>query len=274
MLVIIVAPAMPRWQETLPVGVQGAAHEEAEAGGGTGTSGNGAGGELFEDRCSACHTIGSGPLVGPDLQSAAGRPESDLKGLIRKMEEFVGPLTDAEVQTLADFLKSQTPQAQPAHGNAPLEEQASPAPIEPGSESNGRELFFGMKPLANQGIACMSCHEIAGEGGTLAVDLSAVSSRIGNAGLIAGIQRSGFPVMNAVYRNHPITDAEARDIAAFLTSLAQTEALENERSIPAVFLVSLGLAGLFMALLGVPYRKRNQGVRRRLVEAHSKRGTA
>ncbi|MCP5115571.1 MAG: cytochrome c, partial [bacterium] len=33
--------------------------------------------ELFEAKCTSCHTIGGGPLVGPDLEGVTSRREPD-----------------------------------------------------------------------------------------------------------------------------------------------------------------------------------------------------
>lgn len=91
---------------------------------------------LFEQKCTACHTIGGGKLVGPDLQGITVRRERDwltrwIKApdkvlaegdpiatqLLQEFNNLPMPnlgLTDAQVQALIAYLEAtQTPAAAP-----------------------------------------------------------------------------------------------------------------------------------------------------------------
>ncbi len=48
---------------------------------------------IFQAQCAACHTIGGGPLVGPDLLGVTERRENDwLIRWIRERVEFLAPV--------------------------------------------------------------------------------------------------------------------------------------------------------------------------------------
>jgi hypothetical protein len=47
----------------------------------------------FLQSCAACHSIGEGQLVGPDLLPATRRPAAELRAAVQRMEDNVGPLT-------------------------------------------------------------------------------------------------------------------------------------------------------------------------------------
>ncbi|WP_340695241.1 cytochrome c [Hydrogenobacter thermophilus] len=83
--------------------------------------------KIFEQKCSACHTIGKGKLVGPDLKGVSERRDLEwLKRFIKSptslinakdnvalslLKEYGTPmpdlgLTDDEVNALVNYLKS------------------------------------------------------------------------------------------------------------------------------------------------------------------------
>jgi mono/diheme cytochrome c family protein len=92
-----------------------------------------AGQQLFQSRCAACHTIGKGKLVGPDLAGVTSRrDESWLKRQIKEPDRLVAEndpiavqllkeannvpmpplgLNDAEVVAVIAYLKSTEQQA-------------------------------------------------------------------------------------------------------------------------------------------------------------------
>ncbi|MAF96872.1 MAG: hypothetical protein CMM60_14135 [Rhodospirillaceae bacterium] len=94
--------------------------------------------EIFLDNCAACHTIGKGKLVGPDLAGVTSRREAgwlkrqinDPEGLIAEKDPIAmqllkeadnvpmpGPeLSDADVVAVIAYLKSTEKQADVAVG--------------------------------------------------------------------------------------------------------------------------------------------------------------
>ncbi len=99
------------------------------------------GGRLFVEKCTACHTIGKGKLVGPDLSGVtARREESWLRRQIKEPERLIAEkdpivmvllkesnnvpmvplgLSDAEVESVIAYLKSTEQQASVETGLPP-----------------------------------------------------------------------------------------------------------------------------------------------------------
>ena len=50
--------------------------------------------EIFEDQCTACHTIGRGKLVGPDLAGVTGRREEGW--LTRQIKDPLGMIAEED----------------------------------------------------------------------------------------------------------------------------------------------------------------------------------
>ncbi len=97
--------------------------------------------EIFQDNCAACHTIGKGKLVGPDLAGVTSRREEswltrqikDPEGLIAEKDPVAMrllkeagnvpmpqlELSDAEVASVIAYLKSTERQADVAVGLPP-----------------------------------------------------------------------------------------------------------------------------------------------------------
>lgn len=231
--------------------------------------------QLFAGSCAACHTIGQGAGIGPDLLSATQRPKESLRVSVKKMEETVGPLTEAQVDGLVDLLKSSdlnqrlAALAQPA-----AEETVAAVELPRGSEPNGRRLFFGERPLAHGGPPCFACHAVASRGGNLAVDLTSVQARIGPSALMSATATPPFPMMKAAYAKRQVTQQEALDLAAFLESSAIDHPSvfqpPPERVLP-VHLGALSFAGVIFGAAGLLFRSRRAGVRSRLVRDSSRR---
>lgn len=205
-----------------------------------------AGAEIFQSKCSGCHTIGGGVLVGPDLQGVTERQDVEwLRQFIQNPDQVIASgdpiatqllqdfnnlpmpnlgLSDQEVGDLIAFLESQSKPA-----GTPTE--ATTAPPQPeliaeitGDPGAGLALFTGKVRLANGGPACMACHSVAGAGalggGSLGPDLTLVADRYGEAGLAGVLQTLSFKVMQDVYAGKPLTPQEQADLVAYFTHQA------------------------------------------------------
>lgn len=93
----------------LAAGCGGDDEQPSEPAGGGG-GGGGDGQQLFSDNCASCHTLaaaGASGKVGPDLDQL--KPGPDLvKTQVTNggggMPAFKGKLSDAEIQTIADYV--------------------------------------------------------------------------------------------------------------------------------------------------------------------------
>ena len=143
----------------------------------------------------------------------------------------------------------------------------TPAPE--GNADSGRALFIGATRLENGGGACISCHSVGGldgaGGGTLAVDLSKVATRYGDA-LRGVLGTLPFPVMQDAFADKPLTEAEKSDLTAFFTRTKwQPVAGEPFLAFPAA---GSGGALIVLLLFGFLGRRRLKGVRKPLIGGH------
>ena len=158
---------------------------------------------FFEENCTVCHTIGDGPLSGPDLKGLAQRkdrtwliqflrdPEAvinsgdpyakqivqDSSGVVMPTfpeitPELAAALLDLiEARSKATASESKTPESPSAAPESSPPEtlsevvEISDRPFTPRDVEQGKQIFGGARPLANGGPACFSCHGIRGFGG-------------------------------------------------------------------------------------------------------------
>lgn len=243
----------------------------ATIGGGTVVaSDTGDGASLFSQKCSGCHTVGKGKLVGPDLEPTHTWETDKLTGEVKRMEKMAGPLADTDVAQLVKFLKSQkatrlnadidTSFAAPVQSSSPAKPDFDLA-AEPGSAQTGRRLFTGEQGLANGGMACIACHQAESNGGTLAPDLSAIAEKMSPTALVAACEKTPYKVMKEAYASHPVTRQEAIDLTKYFDWLKTNK--PTAQRFP-VGLVGVAGAVLMMILIALGYRNRNTSVRDKL----------
>jgi len=104
--------------------------------------------------------------------------------------------------------------------------------------SSGEQLFegdfSGENPYKNGGPTCNSCHHVMSNavmaGGSLAPELTKAFTKYNEAGLIAILNDPPFPIMKAAYLNHPLTEEEVYDLAAFLQFVDQRTTKQKEEN--------------------------------------------
>lgn len=244
-----------------------------------------AGRATFEEKCVACHTTGSDRLVGPGLAGVTERRDhnwivefiTNPDGMIARgdpiatelLAEYLVPmpnlgLTSGQAEAVIAYLATVGSEAVPAAAEAAPAAPPTPAPA--GNASAGQALFAGAMRLENGGAACISCHSVGGldgaGGGTLAVDLSKVSSRYGDAlwGILGTLP---FPIMQDIFADRPLTEAERSDLTAYFRRVdMQTLSGKSFLAFPAA---GSGGALLVLLLFGFLGRRRLMGVRKTLV---------
>jgi cytochrome c2 len=240
-----------------------------------------AGKQIFQEKCTACHTIGNGPLVGPDLKGITTKEPRDwlehwitapdkmlaekdptATSLLHQFHDVPMPnlgLSASDVTAVIAFLETATSAPAPAG-------QAASEPAVKGDPEIGKDLFTGVTRYANGGPPCMACHSVGGigalGGGQLGPDLTGVAGRMGGeAGLNAFVAGTPTPTMKAVWSQHPLTTEERANVVAFLGQAEVTQ-----RPAAAIWqLAGLAALGLVVLLVIAGLRWQNRlrfGVRR------------
>lgn len=222
---------------------------------------------IFKETCTACHTIGKGKLVGPDLSNVQNRHSEEWISNFIKSSQTVIKSGDKYADSL---FKAFNQMPMPDHPNLTNDEikgliayisKQSSAPTTAttgaaallGNSNRGRDLFDGKIRFINRGAACNSCHNVDMQGyisgGALGKDLTHVITRLsapGVAGIISGLP---FPQMKATYNTRPVTSQEIADITAFLTTADKPVPLPTLTSGVGNYLLVWGAAGFVILLI-------------------------
>lgn len=236
---------------------------------------------LFQEKCVACHTIGAGDRVGPDLQGVTGR--RDHAWLVRwivapdqvlaagdpiateSLKKYRLPMpnlgvTEAQATALVAYLGAQA-------GLAPAPQPAQAAALPPGDPAAGKDLFTGAMRLTNGGPPCMACHSAAGigalGGGALGPDLTPAYAKFGASGIASALATIPFPTMTPIFTSRPLSAKEQADLAAFLQQTAVAE--RPPWAVGTLAALAGAGAALLLALANLIWRHRLTGVRRALV---------
>lgn len=191
---------------------------------------------VFKKYCGACHTVGGGKLVGPDLAGISNRREPEwIRNFTRKSGEMIRQGDPAALAIAAEYNNMMMPDFPGSDGelnqilmfflSSSSGPQAGAAPdtfllaAEGEHYTRGRRLFTGENGFRNRGPSCITCHaarNLGGIGGTLAKNLDLTYSSVKGPGIRSMLQNPAFPSMVSAYGTKPLTDQEIYDLAAFL----------------------------------------------------------
>ncbi len=197
--------------------------------------------QLFGTRCTACHNIGEGRKVGPDLLGVTDRRKPEW---IRTFLTSPGKVLDSGDPIAAQLLKDAFGVRMPEQDLKP--EQITqlleffslctkkggckPGPAIKlgidGSEGEvqfGRDLALGLQRLSGGGPACTECHHFRGVpllgGGNVGPDLTTSWGRLHDAGWADALLAS--PLEKKVYQGKELSDAEKFALRAYFATLSK-----------------------------------------------------
>jgi mono/diheme cytochrome c family protein len=244
--------------------------------------------QVFNTTCFACHTIGGGRLVGPDLLSVHERRSQEwLESFVKSSQSMINegdadavavfeeynriPMPDSlvseqQIRQVLSYIKSQSSTQTASTGASSSAQADVPESGELASEENilvGQELFQGNLRLANGGPACNACHDVRNDavigGGILARELTTVFSRMGGEGVKAILGQAPFPVMQAAYEDQSLTEDEVTALVAFLEYADS----EEYNQLPRDYGIGLFLSGavgasILFGIFGFVWRGRKK----------------
>lgn len=207
----------------------------------------------FKQICSACHTIGKGKLVGPDLANVHLRHSEEwLKKFIRSSQTVIksgdkyadslfkafnqvpmpdnSAFTDEDIKAILNYISVNSPAGQSSPTSAAPVSSNQDETISADVIDTGKQLFIGDTRFVNGGPTCNSCHNVKKlgiiSGGALAKDLTDIPTRMdyqGTKAIITGML-SGIPAMKQSFGNKPLTEDEIAALAAFLSNKSEDKA--------------------------------------------------
>jgi mono/diheme cytochrome c family protein len=248
-----------------------------------------AGEQLFQTTCFACHTIGGGRLVCPDLagihesrsqewleqfvmssQTMIKNGDPDAVALAADYNGIVMPdavISEQQIRDLLNYIRVKSVALKSVgdeNATAPVQPAPTAAPASPENIEKGQAMFQGATRFENGGAACNACHDVRNDavigGGILAAELTQVFSRMGGAGVKAILGQAPFPVMQAAYADKALTDEEIAALVAFLEFADSEEYNQLPRDYGiGLFLSGIVGAAILFLFFGIFWRGRKVG---------------
>jgi len=241
--------------------------------------------QYFNQNCKACHTIGGGKTIGPDLKGVSERQTREW--LISWMMDPAGVLKSGDAYAQKILKESNgVPMIASLGMNPELagkildyidmhssnKTQDHPIEISFNKEdiTLGYKYFTGSEAFENGAPSCISCHNVnslAGlGGGKLGVDLSDVVERLGGVkGLSGWLISPPVPTMAPIFSNKKLTSDEIKALVAFLNNENETQTEINPVSYSRFLFYGIFGTLLMFLLIGLIWRYRFRAVRKPMV---------
>ena len=227
--------------------------------------------------CNACHTIGGGDLVGPDLAGVTERrTEEWLTNWLTAPDQMLTSDPDAQAM-LAKYNNVPMPNlgltpdevaALIAYMGGGATTGGATAELPAGDATSGKAYFVGDKRFENGGPQCMSCHSVAGlgslGGGNLGPDLTTSGFVQSDVAFASFMGAPSTQTMGAIWANTPLTAQEQADLYAFLSKASVTK--RDPSALLQIALLSVVGAAVLIGLAQVYWGKRSKGVRKPMIE--------
>jgi len=217
--------------------------------------------KIFSQKCTGCHTIGNGILVGPDLKGVTTlRDTSWLTSWLKAPDKVLASgdpiatklltefnnvpmpnmgLSDSDITALIAYFQQVDGTATSAGASEsttsqqPTDNAQQPSAIA-GDPLFGEQIFQGKIDMQNGGVACIACHSVQGigavGGGALGPNLTHVYTRYGQNGLAAALGSLPFPTMQGVFAGKPLTAGEQADLLAFFANADKGNETPNQQN--------------------------------------------
>lgn len=230
--------------------------------------------KIFLEKCTACHTIGEGKRVGPDLANVHQRRDRGwLLKFIQSSQTLINsgdslaavvyeennkvimpdqPLNESEIKSVIDYIAINSPD--PNNPNIKTPKQIfDPTSITQSDIDRGTKLFEGTAKFENGGVPCIVCHNVqlpgVFNGGTLAKDLSMAFTRLSPSGVDGIIRNPPFPAMANSFADKPLTDQEVKDLLAFLYHSDDWNLYQNYSGSGDIIFLAVSIFGLNIVFL-------------------------
>ncbi len=232
----------------------------------------------FKMLCVACHTIGGGRLVGPDLKDVHERREQEwLISFIKSSQTLIKNGDPQAVQLFEEYGKMPMPDHTLSDNKIKdiisyIEQTCNPADLNSSEKDGeisymkeeeirvvkeedivmGSQLFEGSIKFAHNGPSCISCHNVNNNmsygGGSLAKDLTSAISRLTSNGVSAIINNPPFPAMKASYASKPLLEEEVFALGAFLDNCDKEVIIQSDLKYD-IRMLGTGIIGLGVTLI-------------------------
>jgi cytochrome c2 len=250
---------------------------------------------IFVKTCKACHTVGQGKIIGPDLYNLHNRrSENWIKRFIKSSQSVINsgdetavnlfnefnrsvmpdqPLSNDEINEILLYIVDQSEKVDLAGG--PVSAILKPVlnsegkTLDEADENDyqqGKDLFSGKARFENGGVACISCHNVINDqvisGGLLALDLTTAFTRLSGSGVNTIISDSPFPVMQYAYSNQRVSQDEVYYLTVFLKQTDSLYTTQQPATTDGGFLLSgiLGAVALFGLYGGIWWNRKRKPV--------------